>query len=190
MCPAVGCPLDRRVRPLVTYPPGRSVEKRPVRPCVQQGNANAARQDMHAHERHSVRDPAVRGNPKLHWPGKTCMNGAFNGRSCLTTLAVAAAGRTPQANCRSGFSIVRRKGGKVTRSLSIALPTVAAATEAFRLELPTEDTFCAGAKRRVARGPALEAMAVSATRSRRICDASVHCGLDGALLFAHEGSNV
>ena len=85
------------------------VEKRRVRPCVQQGNANAARRDMHAHERHSVRDPAVRGNPKLHWPGKAAVNGAFNGRSRLTTRAVAAAGRTPQANRRSGFSIVRRE---------------------------------------------------------------------------------
>src|SRR3977135_1531932 len=79
-------PLDGSVRPLV--------EKVPARPCVQQGNANAARRDMHAHERHSVRDPAVRGNPKLHLPGKTGLNGAFNGRSRLTTRAGGAEGGT------------------------------------------------------------------------------------------------
>src|ERR1700704_2468194 len=118
-------PLDGSVRPLV--------EKRPARPCVQQGNANAARRDMHAHERRSVRDPAVRGNPKLHWPGKACMNGAFNGRSCPDHTC--GGRRRTDTPDEAPFWLFDREagGGKMTRSLSIALPTVAVAAAAFRV---------------------------------------------------------
>ena len=101
------------------------------------------------------------------------------GLSCLTILAVAAAGRTPQAN--RACALPNRK---MTKAYALCLRPCEARGDRSLSDL--SDRTKTGSQRmqhalwRAAL--ALEAAAVTATLSERICDASIHCGAGEAFL--------